>query len=122
VVWLIFANRLWDRLASVKRKHVALMYNVSTILSLLVSVAGLYVLLFCAIVLMSVLLIDPQFMTETIGEEAGFANYLQIAWLSASLGTVAGAVGSNFDSRADLKTLTQGTRELQRYPRDAEQS
>ncbi len=37
------------------------------------------------------------------------------------MGVVAGAIGSNFDEDADLKNLTQGSREAQRYPRDDEQ-
>ena len=70
---------------------------------------------------MALLLIDPEFMTQEIGEDAAFLNYIDIAWLSASMGVVAGAIGSNFDDDADLKNLTQGSREAQRYPRDEEQ-
>lgn len=122
VLWLLLANRLWDRFDAMSGKREPLMYNASTLLSLAVSVATLYASLFCAILLMALLLIDPQFMSETIGEDAGFHHYVHVAWLSASLGTVAGAIGSNFDSRADLRNLTQGSREYQRYPRDEEQS
>ena len=122
VLWLILANRLWDRPGSMNGKREALMYNASTIVSLTFSVAVLYLSLFTAILLVGLLLIDPEFMADTIGEEANFSNYVDIAWLSASMGTVAGAVGSNFDSQANLRNLTQGSREAQRYPRDEEQS
>lgn len=121
VTWLILANQLWDRSSVAGGKKEAFMYNASTITSLLVSVTSLYVLLFLGILAMALLLIDPEFMTQTIGEDAAFRNYLDIAWLSASMGVVAGAIGSNFDDGADLKNLTQGTREAQRYPRDEEQ-
>ncbi len=121
VTWLILANRLWDRSNVVGGKKEAFMYNTSTVTSLLVSVASLYLLLALGILGMGLLLIDPGFMTETIGEDATFTNYLDIAWLSASMGVVAGAIGSNFDDDADLKNLTQGSREAQRYPRDDEQ-
>lgn len=122
VLWLLLANNLWERSASVGGKRESLMYNASTVVSLMVSVAALYLLLFGGILAVGLLLIDPQFMTDSIREEARFTNYAHIAWLSASMGTVAGAIGSNFDSDASLTNLTQGSREYQRYPRDAEQA
>lgn len=121
VSWLMFSNRLWDR-SGPGGKREAFMYNVSTVISLLVSVGILYLLLFGAILAVGLLLIDPEFLGDTIGDEATLASYVDIAWLSASMGTVAGAIGSNFDNDADLRNLTQGSREKQRYPRDTEQS
>lgn len=118
VVWLLLTNRLWDRPADVGSKRLAVMYTVSTVSSLLVSVAALYLFLFVGILLMALVLIEPDFMAESIQVDATFAEYLDIAWLSASLGTLAGAIGSNFDDDSHLQNLTQGSRELQRYPRD----
>lgn len=122
VLWLLLANNLWERSATVGGKRESFMYNASTVVSLAVSVATLYLLLFTGILVVGLLLIDPQFLTNSIGQESSFVSYTQIAWLSASMGTVAGAIGSNFDSDASLKDLTQGSRESQRYPRDEEQA
>lgn len=121
VCWLILSNRLWDRARAVGGKREAFMYNASTVASITVSVTALYLMLAAAILTVGLLLIDPEFMSNTIGQEATFGNYLDIAWLSASLGTVAGAIGSNFDDDTELRNLTQGSREAQRYPRDEEQ-
>lgn len=41
-------------------------------------------------------------------------RYLDIAWLSAAMGVVAGALGSSFDNDTDLRNLTHGQRERQR--------
>ncbi|NLS10723.1 hypothetical protein HGQ17_12115 [Nesterenkonia sp. MY13] len=120
VLWLILANRLWDRPKEVGGRREAFMYNASTLASLTVSVGLVYIGLFCTIIGMGLMLISPDFMSQTVGE-GEFYNYVEIAWLSASMGTVAGAIGSNFDDDADLKKLTQGSREFQRYPRDSEQ-
>lgn len=119
--WLIISNRLWDRSAAVGGAREAAMYNISTIVSLLTSVAALYFGLFISILMVGLLLIEPGFMEQILGEGTGFMNYVEIAWLSASLGTFAGAIGANFDDTVELKNLTQGSRELQRYPKDAEQ-
>ncbi|GAA1165030.1 hypothetical protein [Nesterenkonia sandarakina] len=119
--WLIISNRLWDRSAAVGGAREAAMYNISTVVSLLTSVAALYFGLFISILVVGLLLIEPGFMAQILGEGTGFMNYVEIAWLSASLGTFAGAIGANFDDTVELKNLTQGSRELQRYPKDAEQ-
>lgn len=119
--WLIISNRLWDRSDVVGGAREAAMYNTSTVVSLLTSVTALYLVLFASILVVGMLLIEPGFMAATLGEDAQFMNYVEIAWLSASLGTFAGAIGSNFDDSADLQNLTQGSRELQRYPKDEEQ-
>ena len=119
--WLIISNRFWDRSAAVGGAREAFMYNTSTVVSLLSSVTVLYVLLFVSILAVGLLLIEPGFMADILGEETSFMNYVEIAWLSASLGTFAGAIGANFDDSVELKNLTQGSRELQRYPKDDEQ-
>jgi len=119
--WLIISNRFWDRSAAVGGAREAFMYNTSTVVSLLASVTVLYLLLFVSILAVGLLLIEPGFMADILGEETSFMNYVEIAWLSASLGTFAGAIGANFDDSVELKNLTQGSRELQRYPKDEEQ-
>lgn len=123
VAWLILSNGLWERARSVGGRRLAVIYNASTVLSLVVSVTVLYASLFLAILALSLVLIDPQFMADNVDvDHAGeFVSYLRIAWLAASLGTVAGAIGSNFDSDDAVRKLTQGTREQERYPRDEEQ-
>lgn len=122
VLWLLLSNKLWDRPGTVGGTKEAFMYNASTVATLLVSVAALYLMLFGGILLMGLLLIEPEFMANNIGvEEATLMNYIDVAWLSASMGVAAGAIGSNFDDDTDLKNLTQGSREAQRYPPDDEQ-
>lgn len=47
---------------------------------------------------LGVCVIDPGFMSQTIQAPAAITRYLDIAWPSAAMGVVAGALGSNFDS------------------------
>lgn len=111
VVWLTTVNRLWDRPVNERLAQVVLYYNLSTVLTLLICVALLYALLVCAILLGGLIIIDPGFMAETIGvSEVKLTNYLDIAWLSAAMGVVAGALGSSFDSDEDVRSLTHAQR------------
>lgn len=107
VGWLITINRLWDRPVKERLAQVVFYYNLSTVLTLLICVGALYALLVTGILLGSLIVIDPEFMAQVIDRpSARFTNYLDIAWLSAAMGVVAGALGSSFDSDIDLKNLT----------------
>ncbi|GAB2552203.1 hypothetical protein [Leucobacter ruminantium] len=114
VAWLLIGNRLWDRPAHASLAEVILLYNLSTVLTLVLCVVALYVSLTVIILLSALIVIDPDFMSEVLGFPAEFSNYVDIAVLSAALGTVAGALGSSFDRDADIRRLTHGRRERQR--------
>lgn len=111
VGWLLTVNGLWDRPVRGRRAQVVFYYNLSTILTLIICVGALYVLLVMGILVGGLIVIDPEFMAQVIHRpEAEFTNYLDIAWLSAAMGVVAGALGSTFDSDVDVKNMTHSQR------------
>lgn len=112
--WLIIGNRLWDAPKHQSLARVVLLYNLSTVLTLLMVGGLLYLTLVAAIFLSAVIVIDPDYLAATIEQDATIVRYLDIAWLSAAMGVVAGALGSSFDKDTDLRTLTHGQRERQR--------
>lgn len=116
--WLILGNRLWERPGPEGKNASMLLYNLSTVLTLLLCVLALYALLVVLILLAGLIVIDPDFMSEILGKQSHFGNYLDIAWLSAALGVIAGALGSNFDSETDVRRLTHGRRERLRHNDD----
>lgn len=121
VFWLIASNGLWDRPQHGRLASVVLLYNLSTVVTLFLCVFVLYAALLLLILGGSLVIIDPEFMTDILGTEATFVNYLDIAWLSAAMGVIAGGLGSSFDSRTDLRRLTHGQRERQRRLPEADE-
>lgn len=118
VAWLIVNHKLWDEPRSDSLATVVMYYNLSTVLTLLITVFALYAGLVVLILLGGLVVIDPEFMTAQIRQEATVANYLDIAWLSAAMGVVAGGIGASFDSDLDVKRLTHGQRMRQRVYTD----
>ena len=118
VSWLILSNGLWEKMSKVGSLTEAAMYNASAIVSLALSVILLYLALFSGIAFAAMTVIDAGFMSQVLERPASWANYLEIAWFSASMGTVAGALGSNFDNTEDIRELTQGQRNAHRYQRN----
>lgn len=119
--WLVLSNGLWDRAHLETNRAMVGLYNLSTLLTLTFCVASLYVVLVVLIFLGAGVVIDPGFMGTVLGFEPSVTNYLSIAWLSAAMGVVAGALGSSFDSDTEVRDLTHGQRERQRlHDPDAE--
>lgn len=112
--WLIASNGLWDSPKRENLARVVLLYNLSTVVTLLLCVLALYTTLALLILAGSVIVIAPEYMEAITEKPPVFTRYLDVAWLSAAMGVVAGALGSSFDQRTDLKTLTHGQRERQR--------
>ncbi|WP_255546418.1 MULTISPECIES: hypothetical protein [unclassified Nesterenkonia] len=114
IFWLVVREGLWDRPKHRSLATVVTLYNGSTAITLLVCILLLYVLLVGVIFLAGLVIIDAEYLATVIGGEVSLLNYLNIAWFSAVMGVFAGAIGSSFDSGADLRRLTHGQRERQR--------
>ncbi|WP_375002604.1 hypothetical protein [Aeromicrobium sp. CTD01-1L150] len=119
-LWLLLSNRLWDRARLEPMRRIVALYNVSTVLTLVVCVVALYAVLSVLILVGSALVIDPDFMASVLGQKASWADYAAVAWLSAAMGVVAGALGSSFDSDTEVRDLTHGQRERQRFQQHTE--
>lgn len=115
-LWLIAGNRLWERSRGENSLTITLYYNLSTLVTIITSVALLYSALFVLILVAGLIVIDPDFLATELGRESHVQNYIDIAWLSASLGVCAGGLGASFDSQTDISSLTHSQRERRRLP------
>ncbi len=118
VVWLLLSNGLWERSGPTEPAEVLLYYNLSTVLTLFLCVLALYLALFVVILGASLVVIDPDFMEQIVEKPTELSSYMDIAWLSAALGVVAGGLGTSFDESTNLRRLTHGRRESERRPQD----
>jgi hypothetical protein len=117
VIWLMWSNRLWDRPVTEGRASLVTLYNISTVLTLLLCVLALYAALLVVILIGGLIIISPEYMEQVLGTQVDFTSYLDIAWLSAALGVIAGGLGTRFDSQTDVRRLTHAQRERQRIIR-----
>lgn len=120
--WLILGNQLWERSTHGKRLTTDGYYNLSTFVTMLIAVSALYFVLFAFILAASAVVIAPDYLSAVLEKPASPANYVDIAWFSASLGTVAGGLGASFDSHTDVGALTHRQRERGRLQESDEES
>lgn len=115
IIWLIFYNGMWEKPKSAGWKRDARMYNAATVLSLVVGVGFFYVLLFVLTLLAGIAVIPPSYFEGTLGRPVDLFSYIALAWLSTSMGTIAGALGSSFEDDSAIRQATYGRREIERY-------
>jgi hypothetical protein len=120
--WLLTYNRLWERPAEPAEREKALLYNLSTVLTLSIGVACMYAILFMLTLLAAAALIDSGFLQVTLGHPVRVGDYLKIVWMTSSLGIVAGAIGSSLESEEAIRKATYSTREQERQARTRDQT
>ncbi|MBG6085039.1 hypothetical protein [Zhihengliuella flava] len=123
--WLIARNGLWTQSSSIDRaetsalgigatRRQAFLDNAATFATVVISVALMYLILFVLLFLGAVTIVDSEYLAEQLNHAAGLEDYLTLSWLATSLGTMAGALGSNFDSESAIREATYSRRAQQR--------
>lgn len=115
--WLIVDNDLWERPANRRLREEAVLYNAATVATITFGVMCMYALLVAATTAAALVVIPPDYLDSTLKYPTGIAQYLTIAWLSASMGTIAGALGSGLSSERAVRKAAYSERELERRAR-----
>jgi hypothetical protein len=114
VAWLIVDHGMWERPDAPPARRLAVLYNTATALSLALGILCLYVGLLVVGLVAGALLIDSTILGQTLGRAVGPGDYVRLAWLSASMATVAGAVGTGFESDEAVREAAYGIRQRER--------
>lgn len=112
--WLILKNGLWMRGQDSEGRWQARMENTATVVTIGTGVALLYLVLFAVLFVLSFSVVDQGYLSTQLGHAAGFSDYVGLSWLSGSLGTLAGALGSNFNDPDTIREATYSRRVYQR--------
>lgn len=112
--WLIIHNRLWQRPHTQETRWRERIDNLATVGTIGMTGLILYTLVLAVLCISSVVIIPQTYLEAELGRDVGLSTYLSIATLSASLGTMAGALGSNFDRDVEIRSATYNLREYER--------
>ncbi len=97
-VTLIFGARLRERVADPRTSQQIVLFNIATTATVVVGVAVFYAALFVLSLLAGLLLVVPSRLADAISHPVTFGDYIEVAWLTASLATVGGALGAGLES------------------------
>ena len=108
VAWLIVAHDLWEKPDPATSAELARMFNLGTILTLILATAASYLVLFAGTLLAGALLIDTSVLEQTLQRPVDFTDYLTLAWIISSLATVGGAIGSGLEDEETVRAAAYG--------------
>jgi hypothetical protein len=95
---VIVAHGLWERAPDHRLRDQVILFNVATAATVVIGIATLYVTLFLLIFAAAELLLSPHVLGTGLGQAVGTADYATLAWFTASLATVGGALGAGLES------------------------
>lgn len=113
-LWLIAHNGLWNTHHELSDPGRRRRDNTATLVTIVMSVAMLYVVLFGVLFFSGLIIIDADFLSSELEHRVGPSDYARLSCLAASLGMMAGAVGSNFDREETIREATYSRREAER--------
>jgi hypothetical protein len=95
---VIVAHGLWERAPDRRLRDQVILFNFATAATVLIGIATLYVALFLLIFAAAELLLSPDALGSGLGHAVGIGDYATLAWFTASLATVGGALGAALES------------------------
>jgi hypothetical protein len=110
VASLIVIHDLWERSMPELARDQVLLFNAATGITVVIGVASLYLALFCVTLAGAGLLITPDAFSEALGSDVGIRDYIALAWLASSLGTVAGALGAGLETDIAIREAAYARR------------
>jgi hypothetical protein len=119
VLWLIVSHRLWEPRQGRGSRQQTVLFNVATTLTLLLGVAWLYAALFVLTIGTAALVIDAGVMGKALGHGADIGDYVALAWMASSLGTIAGGLGAGLESDEAVREAAYGYRVERASERDS---
>ncbi|TNH28695.1 hypothetical protein FHG89_14805 [Micromonospora orduensis] len=108
VAWLIVAHGLWEKPSRETPTELARLFNLGTILTLTLATSVSYVVLFVGTVLVGALLIDTSVLEQILQRPVNVSDYLTLAWITSSLATVGGAIGSGLENEETVRAAAYG--------------
>ena len=119
VAWLIVDHEMWERPTEPSERTRAAQFNAATVATLVIGVLFLYAgLLAVGLLADRVLLVDGVIESAT-RTNATLSDHLALVWLGSSVATVAGALGTGFESDDAVRQAAYGFRQRERLDASA---
>jgi hypothetical protein len=97
-VTLIAGHHLWEGVPDPRVREQVTLFNLATTATVVLGITALYFFVFVASLLAALLLIEPSLLSEVLGRDSNGWDYVRVALLVSTLGTVGGALGATVET------------------------
>ncbi|MDT7765565.1 MAG: hypothetical protein QOC63_4985, partial [Mycobacterium sp.] len=95
---LIVGAELWERTAAPGVRKQVLLFNIATVVTVVIGVTVLYAALYLLALVAAFWFVVPQVFTNAVDHPASLRDYFQLAWLTCSLAMIGGALGAALET------------------------
>lgn len=109
---LVVGAKLWERPRRPAEREQVTVFNIATVLTVLIGVLVLHALLMLAALAGALLLVDADVFEEVTGEAGTFVQFAKLAWFVGGLATIGSALGAGLENDDDVRQaiFTRGAR------------
>jgi hypothetical protein len=100
---LISIHNLWERNRDPRVREQVALFNVVTTITVAFGIATMYLALFALSLAGDALVIQPSVFESAVGHSPDLADYMRLAWFTASLATVGGALGGALETDESVR-------------------
>jgi hypothetical protein len=97
---LVIGGQLWEPTVGPAVRKQVMLFNIATLLTVVVGVAVLYAALYVLALVTAFWFVVPKIYQDTVGHPAALRDYFELAWLTCSLAMIGGALGAALESDA----------------------
>lgn len=115
IAWIIISHGLWEPHRDATSQYLTTLYNSATLLTITTGVVFAYVLVFLMLLSAALVYIPNALLEQTIQQPITPASFIRIAWITASVATIAGAVGAGLENTDAVREATFGWRQHHRF-------
>jgi hypothetical protein len=95
---LIVGAELWERTAAPGVRKQVLLFNIATMVTVIIGVTVLYAALYLLALVAAFWFVVPQVFNNAVGHPGSLRDYFQLAWLTCSLAMIGGALGAALET------------------------
>jgi hypothetical protein len=97
-VTLIAGHHLWEPAPEQRVREQVTLFNLATAATVAFGITALYLFVFVVSLLAALLLIEPSLFSKALGRDMNAWDYVRLAWLLSTLGTIGGALGATLET------------------------
>lgn len=113
--WIIISHRLWQSRRDASSHYLTTLYNTATLLTITAGVVFAYVIVYLLLLSAALVYIPTSMLESTIQQPVTPVSFARIAWITASVATIAGAVGAGLEDTDAVREATFGWRQHHRF-------
>jgi uncharacterized membrane protein len=117
---LVVAHGLWERASDPTARERVVLFNLVTVCTLALGVVTMYLALFLIGLALEGAFIPPSVFEKQLEHGVDLVDYIKLAWTTASLATIGGAVGSLVESDVNVRDAAYRNRADERIEEEAD--